>query len=53
MASFNSDYMLWWPQIPKTAQRGPLVHHTVQRGHSDIQCRGHTLRGTIVCATPC
>ena len=21
--------------------------------YSDIQCRGHTLRGMIVCATPC
>ena len=34
MASFNQDYMLWWPQNPRTAQRGPMTNHTVQRGHS-------------------
>ena len=34
MGSFIDDYMLWWPQIPKTAQRGHWSHHTAQRGHS-------------------
>jgi len=32
MASFIDDYMLWWPQNLKTAQRGPWSHHTAQRG---------------------
>jgi len=53
MGSFIDDYMLWWPQNLKTAQRGLWYSQPLQRGHSDIQYRGHTLRGMIVCATPC
>ena len=39
MGSFIDDYMLWWPQNLKTAQRGLWYSQPLQRGHS-----GYTVR---------
>ena len=36
---------------PHSGVPGPIIPHSGV--YSDQQCRGHTLRGMIVCATPC